>query len=262
MRVAGRNIKTVASALLQSQHYVALANMLRVYHRPLDAYCRYLLYGGRYPAEIGLRTPSGNLKLTLYTLHDILTVNEVFCRQDYPALATDRIIVDFGSNVGISAAYFLTRNLDSHVYLHEPLPSNIQRLKHNLAAFEGRYTLAEVAVGPQNGDVIFHYEDTGRYGGVVAQAESETQAEVNSMKVKCVDSNEILERIISKHQRIDVLKIDIETLEKVVTERIPPDLAKRISRIYVEYAFPHNPLHNSHSLKQYGSIAQMRLQGQ
>jgi FkbM family methyltransferase len=259
MKIAGRNIKNVTGALLQPQHYAAIASTLRVYHHPLDAYRRYLFQHGDYPAEITLRTPTGNLNLMLYTLHDILTVNEIFCRRDYPALATDRVIVDFGSNIGISAAYFLTRSLQSHVYLHEPLPKNTKRLRRNLACFGKRYTLAEIAVGPQNGDVMFRYEDSGRYGGVVTRTGSEGQAGFKSITVKCVDSNEILEQIISKHQKIDLLKIDIETLERVVTERIPADLAKRIGRIYVEYAFPSNPLNESHSFKQYGSVAQMRL---
>ncbi len=262
MKIAGRNIRQIAGALLHSQHYVAITNMSRVYHHPLDAYRRYLLRQGDYPATITVRTPNGDLDLMLYTVHDVLTVNEIFCRHDYPTLATDKVIVDFGSNIGISAAYFLTRNLDSHVYLHEPLPKNIERLKQNLVRFEKRYTLSEVAVGPQSGEVMFRYEDTGRYGGVVTQTGSGSKADIKTITVQCVDSNQILEQIISKHQKIDVLKIDIETLEKVVTERIPPDLARRIGRIYVEYPFLDNPLSKSHSFKQYGSVAQMRLREQ
>ncbi len=39
------------------------------------------------------------------------------------------VVVDFGSNIGISALYFLTRNQDIKVYLFEPVPQNILRLK-------------------------------------------------------------------------------------------------------------------------------------
>jgi hypothetical protein len=60
--------------------------------------------------------------------------------------------------------------------------------------------------------------------------------------VECVDSNKILEGIIAMHDRIDILKIDIETLEEPVTSRIPLEIAKKINKVYVEYAFASNPL--------------------
>ena len=44
--------------------------------------------------------------------------------------------VDFGSNIGISALYFLTRNPSVQVYLFEPVPSNIERLRENLKGYE------------------------------------------------------------------------------------------------------------------------------
>jgi FkbM family methyltransferase len=176
-------------------------------------------------------------------------VNEIFCRRDYPATAHHRVIVDFGSNIGISAAYFLTVAPESFVYLYEPLRSNIERLKDNLRRFEGRYALQEVAVGEANGEVKFGWEDTGRYGGI-------GQGTGKYVFVACRDSNQILDEIIAKHGRIDVLKVDIEKLEREVTERIPVAIARNIARIYVEYIPTSNPLERTHTYRQYGNIAQ------
>jgi hypothetical protein len=65
-----------------------------------------------------------------------------------------------------------------------------------------------------------------------------------------------LEEIIARRGQIDILKIDIETLEREVTERIPVDIARKVDRIYVEYQFHSNPLERTHSYRQYGSVAQ------
>jgi len=248
MQIAGRDISTLAKSLLERRHYVAARNMLRLYDHPARMYVRYFLGTGKYPNTVRVRTPLGWLDLQLYTPHDLLTVNEIFCRDDYPADANDTVIVDFGSNIGISAAYFLSRTPQAYAYLFEPLPANIAKLKDNLRTFEGRYSLAEVAVGPEDGEVQFGWEETGRYGGVNADLG-------NSLTVMCRSSRTVLEEVIAKHGRIDVLKIDIETLEEAVVNDIPLELASKIKKIYVEFDFPTNPLAQTHTHSQYGIIA-------
>ncbi len=249
MKIGNRELGVVLSALFERRHYLAARNMLRVYRNPADAFGRYLLGRGEYPACVVVNTPAGPLTLTVYSHHDILTVNEVFCRLDYLVTAQDRVIVDFGSNIGISAAYFLTSAPDSFVYLYEPLQSNIHRLRDNLRPLEGRYALREVAVGPADGEVEFGWEETGRYGGIGLKTG-------DYVSVTCRDSNRILEEIIARHGRIDILKVDIETLERQVTERISVVIARNIGRLYVEYTFDSNPLERTHSYRQYGSVAQ------
>jgi FkbM family methyltransferase len=249
MKIGNREIGVVLSALGRKRHYVAARNMLRVYRHPVDAFGRYFLGRGQYPADIRINTLSGPLILTVYSYHDILTVNEIFCRLDYRAKEGDRVIVDFGSNIGISAAYFLTSTPNSFVYLFEPLPLNIDRLRSNLRPFESRYALQEIAVGQVDGEVEFGWENTGRYGGIGMKTG-------RYIPVPCRDSNSILEGIIARNDRIDILKIDIETLERQVTERIPIDIARKIDRIYVECCFHSNPLEHTHNYRQYGTVAQ------
>jgi FkbM family methyltransferase len=223
--------------------------MPRVYVHLVEASGRYFLGRGQYPDRIAVNTPMGVVELDVYSHHDMLTINEIFCRLDYKADASDKIIVDFGSNIGISAAYFLTRSKDSRVYLYEPLAFNIERLRKNLAAWPDRYTLSETAVGSSEGDVTFGWEESGRYGGV-------GMSTGNYVTVPCVDSNAVLAQVLERHGRIDVLKIDIETLEEIVTSRIPLEIAERIGKIYVEFAFATNPLEQTHSMTQYSTVAQ------
>jgi len=248
MRIGGRDVKRALRAFFAKQHYIAAANMFRIYERPFEMYKRYLFALGDYPAVARVRTPLGPLDLEVYSYHDVQTVNEIFCRGDYRAETSESVFVDFGSNIGISAAYFLSRNRTGFAYLFEPLPQNIERLRQNLRSFDGRYNLEESAVGLENGKVEFGWEPTGRYGGI-------GNAVGNWISVNCVDSNEVLGRIIEKHGKIDILKIDIETLEQEITKRIPVDLVHRIRKIYVENRFQSNPLPHSHVYRQYGSIA-------
>lgn len=255
MRIGGRPLSAIAGAPFHRRHYVAAVNMLRIYTRPMEMCRRYLLGLGAYPAAVEVRTPMGNVELIVYSAHDVLTVNEIFCRLDYHADSSDKVFVDFGSNIGISAAYFLTRGPRAFAYLFEPLPQNVERLRRNLSRFEGSYALREVAVAGGEGEVEFGWEETGRYGGIGVKTG-------RSVKVRCVDSNEVLSQVLEKHGRIDVLKVDVETLEREITERIPADIARRIKRIYVEYPFGGNPLETTHAYRQYSSVAQFQRLGE
>lgn len=249
MELGNRSMTTILEALFQKQHWKAVANMFRVYDDTMDAYSRYLFARGAYPVSVSLRTPLGKVSPTVCSHHDILTVNEIFCREDYGAFASDRIMVDFGSNIGISALYFLTRSDSSFVYCYEPLPINCERLKRNLAKFGGRYQLAECAVALEDGTAQFGYEPSGRYGGIGKNTGS-------TITVECRSVTRILGGILKDHEVVDVLKIDIETLERELLLSIPESLLVRIKKIYIEQRFPNNPLVRTHSFRQYGQVAQ------
>jgi FkbM family methyltransferase len=255
MKIANRSARTVLGATLKWRHYLAAVNMARLCDRPVDFFGRYALGFGAYPARVRLRSPSRPVELSAFTKDDILTINEIFCRLDYPARSTDRVFVDFGSNIGVSAAYFLSRNANSKAYLFEPLRQNLDRLKENLAPFDGRYELHEVAVGVADGTVEFGWEPTGRYGGVGLRTG-------RYIRVPCVDANSVIRSVIQHHGGIDVLKIDIESMQGAILNRIPRELLEKIDRIYVEDLFPDNPLAGTHHCHQYGIITQFtRIDG-
>jgi FkbM family methyltransferase len=252
MRVGTRDVTNLCVAPLQGRHYVAAKNMAAVYGNPFDAFKRYIFGTGTYPASLTVKTPLGQIRFTLYSPHDLLTVNEVFCRKDYGADDPGRVVVDFGSNIGISTAYFLSRNPSTFAYLFEPVSRNLERLTANLEGFRGRYQLSPVAVALKAGVVSFGCENTGRYGGIGMMTEE-------TIQVEAVAANEVLASIIEKHGQIDTLKIDVETLEKQIVEGLPIELAARIRTCYVEHHFLCNPLSQTHQMRQYGPVAQFRL---
>ena len=165
---------------------------------------------------------------TLYSHHDLLTVNEIFCREDYAADQGLRIVVDFGSNIGLSAFYFLTRNRNCRVFCYEPVPRNGERLLGQLSEFSDRFQFEAVCVGTHNGQVRFGVEETGRYGGIgVATGKEAT--------FPCRDVNSILADVFASDvSEIDILKSDMEGIDEAVLKHVRPEYLARIRVIYAE----------------------------
>jgi FkbM family methyltransferase len=235
VNLGNRSPAAVLRAPLRPGHYRALVNMVRSYPRFAENLWRFLRAGGAYPYRCAVRTPLGVIAPTLYSSHDISTVNEVFCRLDYATGRELEVAVDVGANIGISALYFLTRNHTSRCYLFEADPRNVRRLRANLAAYEGRYVLEECAVALESGSVDFGVEDTGRYGGIGVETD-------RAIRVNARNVNDVLDGVLAHERAIDVLKIDVEGLEAELVAAIRPDVLARIERIYFESNEP-APLH-------------------
>lgn len=244
---ASRSPQQVFKAIFGAQHYRALIQMQKVYPHFRHYLWRYLTGRGNYPHKIALNTPLGTQAPTLYSHHDMLTVNEIFCRQDYELGVTPKVVVDIGANIGLSALYFLTRDPQTRLYLYEPDPRNIKKLHLNLSQFENRYTLFQKAVAPQGGLVSFGQEATGRYGGIGLDLE-------DSIQIEALGINELLASVLEKHPHIDLLKMDIEGLEVETLLAIHPEWLSRINAIAIE-AEPTDILFPEiFEQKQYGSV--------
>lgn len=255
-----RNIRRTMRAPLNRAHYRALGGIFANIRDPFGFLKTYLVGGGEYPARITVRTPLGDLSPTVFAIDDLKTVNEVFARRDYAVRPDLKVAVDFGSNIGISALYFLSRNPLSFVYLFEPDARNVARLKKTLAGFEDRYALTEAAVTLEDGETEFATEPTGRYGGVVSALEKPLKNAIGSITCPTVDANRVLREVIATHGRIDMLKIDIEGLEASVIAGLAPDVLAGIAEIRAEMSEAcATPARFSRS--QYGSIAIFSREG-
>jgi FkbM family methyltransferase len=219
---------------MEPEHYRALAQMVVRYPHPQLMAWRYLFGRGQYPSTCPVRTPVGTVAPMVYTHHDLFTVHEIFGREDYRAGADVGIVVDIGSNIGISALYFLTRNATSRCYLYEPVPRNLDRLALNLAGFESRYEVAQAAVADHAGVVDFTIEPTGRYGGIGIPGDHQIQ-------VACRAVDEMLDEVLARENAIDILKIDTEGAELATVKAVRRDQLERIGRVYFETQAPFNP---------------------
>ncbi len=221
-----RELTRVLGGIFKPQHYASLLRS-HVYVDWKESFLkRYVLQRGTYPYVCRVRTPMGIVSLELHCPEDAFTVQEVFGLDCYRA-NHERVIVDFGANIGISAAYFLSRHPEARVHCFEPLHSNAAKLRHNLSPFAGRFTLAEVAVADFDGELSFLVEPTGRYSGI-----DNTRGE--EQRVPCVNANRVLQEIIRTHGRIDLLKVDVEGAEAMFMPKLTPQILEKIGLIYLE----------------------------
>jgi FkbM family methyltransferase len=229
--LGGRSVSRVVKEIGSPRNYLALARIAGNCPDFLDVARRYLFGGGTYPYRCRVRTPLGLIRPTLYSHHDVWTVVEIFCREDYRAPASIRVVVDVGSNIGFSALYFLTRNSACRCYLYEPDPRNVSRLRENLFPYSDRWQLQEAAVGPEEGTVGFGREPTGRYGAVGLDTP-------DRIDVRCLEINGVLEDVLARESEIDLLKVDTEGLEESTVTAIRPEILDRIAMICFESERP------------------------
>lgn len=251
--LGGRPASLVFREALSARNYRALVRMARRSPDFPKLAQRYFLGGGKYPWSPRVRTPTGVVAPMLWSHHDVWTLSEVFFREDYAAPADLAVAVDIGSNIGISALYFLTRNRNSRCFLYEPDPKNVERLLRNLDAFAGRFELEQCAVLPRADEAVtaFSPDVTGRYGSVGGPGAT--------IEVPALDINELLERVLRREPAIDLLKLDTEGLERATVAAIRPDLLEAIELIYFESNAP-APLHGDRFAHRFANET-VRLSG-
>jgi FkbM family methyltransferase len=226
MRILDRDVLRVLAAPAQPRHWRALRQMFRTYDEPAQALLRYATNSGSYPWAPRLRTPTGEVAPTLTSYHDLLTVNEVFCRQDYGRATAYDVVMDIGANVGLAALYFLTRNLTCRVYCFEPDPANLARLHTLLAAHAGRVTVVPRAVTAEPSTSV-RFQPAGRYGRIAPP--DEVAVELPSIGIA-----DALDLVLQDAPGIDLVKIDTEGTEVELLRAllVHPDIGKVRAVVY------------------------------
>jgi FkbM family methyltransferase len=230
-----RTVGDIARSMLAAKSYKAAVNIFRSFPNPLEIVARYALEAGSYPRMVHLRTPVGPRPVALHSFHDVRSLVVCFAKEDYQIGHNVRCAVDFGSNIGMSGLYFLTRNPEATAYLFEPLPQNAKRLMENLKGLEQRYVLDQSAIGLEDGIGNFLFEPTGRYGGIEGMLDTREEIERPyrlDVPIRC--ATRCLREILRKEGSIDVLKVNIEGLESDVLRSLPPDVLRNVGVICAE----------------------------
>ena len=125
-------------------------------------------------------------------------------------------IVDLGAHIGMSVVYFKKAYPDSTITAYEPEASNFFLLEKNVRENQlTGVTIFNQAVAPKSGTVelqIPSQNEGWKSGtGIIPQGWKGVQKTI-PLRVEAVGINEVL------HQKVDLLKMDIEGMEYEVLE--------------------------------------------
>ena len=164
---------------------------------------------------------------------DISVFAQVFIHREYRPLddcADGGLIVDCGANVGYSSAYLLSRFPRADLIAIEPHADNFRLLTRNLAPYGGRARALQAAVWSSSRGLIVSEAAAGaRKEWAVTVREPGLDEDPT---VVSVDLGSVLDQ--SGHDRIAILKVDIEGSEAEVFARSTEPWLGRVDNIAIE----------------------------
>ena len=206
-KIGKRGFLTFIARLFQLENYGAIPRFFYVHKKPLRSIFNEVFSLGKYPQKIYFNSPIGTFKVNLHSPNDFSTFNLIFCRKDYFFNNNYKIVLDIGSNIGISAIYWLTRNDKTIVHCYEPSSRNFNKLEENLRDFQGRFFINKSAVSSKSFSSYLNLEESGVYNSLNDEKNVTFQG-----KEKCevLSINSCIENMIKKYGKIDIIKIDSE----------------------------------------------------
>ena len=231
-KIGKRNFLTFIRSIFKFENYIAAIRFFKVHKSPIKSIFNEVFSLGSYPQILHFNSPLGDSKVNLYSYDDFSTFNLIFCRQDYLYTNKQTIILDIGSNIGISAIFWLTRSKDTFVHCYEPSSENYIKLKKNLKDFDGRFSIFKKAVSSKTFSSFLNLEKSGVYNSINNSNKSKNYFE----KEKCdvVSINSCIEKIIKQYGKIDIIKIDNEGEELKTVAAIDKKFWEYIACINVD----------------------------
>ena len=207
LKIGKRSLFTFIKRLFEIENYFAIIKFFKVHQKPFTAIFDEIFSLGNYPKLLYFNSPTGKAKVKIHSHHDFSTFNLIFCREDYFYRKKHKIVLDIGSNIGLSAIYWLTRNNETIVYCYEPSSENFEKLKENLETFEGRFFIYKNAISSESFSSYLNLEQSGVYNSLNNEKGSNFQ---KKEKCEVLSINSCIENIIKKHGKIYIIKVDNE----------------------------------------------------
>lgn len=177
---------------------------------------------------IRLRNSTLNYKETadLKVILNEVLVSEVYY---FKSERLNPVIVDGGSNIGLSIFYFKTLYPESRIIAFEPNPTLFNILQKNVSmAGWTNVELYPYALSSEKGTAEFYEPKQMPMGGSLNQRISKLGYETDSYEVKTVVLNDYL------NEPVDFLKLDIEGPEDAVIVKLGDKLAD-IKNSFIEF---------------------------
>jgi FkbM family methyltransferase len=152
----------------------------------------------------------GTLSAVVSDSSELRVIHELFSRGEYdlPDGAEPRVIVDLGSNVGISVLLFADRYPGARIVAVEPQPAAFALLCENTAHLAGVQPV-HAAMGDRDGEVTLH---SGRHSWASSTVPDATLPERHTVPAMTLDTLAAQESLA----HIGLLKMDIEGAEGAV----------------------------------------------
>jgi len=225
IKIGKRSLSEVVNRVFRKELLGIIKNFFIVHKNPIKAMYEEFFTKGKYPKLIETKL---GVKIKLFSYGDLSTFNLVFCRQDYLADKKINVVLDIGSNIGITAHYWLFKNPNVKIFCYEPSKINFKRLTSNTQKFKKNITIKQCAVSDFNGYSKLYRSETGVNDSIVDKVSK------NFDKTKVVKINDILKNIFNNFKTLDILKIDTEGCEREILKSIDKKYLRRIRIINIE----------------------------
>ena len=232
LKIGKRSFLTFIKRIVKIENYVAIIRFFKVHKSPFKSIFNEIFSSGKYPRILSFNSPLGESKVNLYSYNDFSTFNLIFCRQDYLYGDNHKIILDIGSNIGLSSIYWLTRSKDTVVHCYEPSTENYEKLKKNLKNFDGRFYTFKKAVSSRNFTSYLNLEKSGVYNSISNL--NRNQNYFKKEKCEVVSINSCIDKVLKQYGKIDLIKIDNEGEESKTIESIDGKYWKYIKCLNVD----------------------------
>lgn len=190
----------------------------------------------------GLLFDFQGLKIYIESIEEINILHEVFCAEVYGFKPyNESILIDVGTNIGLTALYFSTNENIKEIYCFEPVQDTFEQAKLNFNLNDCSKVVSFENIGlyndNENINVVFSSQfkgNTGIRGKKSSVLNKRDYLETRNIILK--NASESLRQIVLKNNCHIILKLDCEGAEYTILEDIcTSNVIDRIDTIMIEW---------------------------
>ncbi len=159
---------------------------------------------------------------------DIPTFVQVFLDEEYNDIKyidNPKIIIDGGANIGLFTVLMKNKFLNAKVISIEPDKENFEVLKKNVSSLNDVYCENCGLWNKETYLKVYDKYEIGKWAMVVEESN-------NPSDIKAISINTLIDKY--SIERIDILKLDIETSEKILFSNGYEDWLPKVKMIIIE----------------------------